>query len=340
MIQRIVPLFFFLIITVLTAAQVKRDYLPDVLGNGFEKTTLDMGRDYNGPVVATLVRKLSVDTTVKKAVLYVHGYCDYFFQTEMAEEYLKHGYNFYALDLRKCGRSILPDQVMFDLRSMTEYYAELDEALAIIHREGNRFVLFNGHSMGGLLATVYAQDRRGKERFDALFLNSPFFDWNMNAVVKATLLQLVAKEGENHPEKTRKNSGLEWYGESLNKNFKGEWDYNLKWKPIVAQEVTYGWISAVNEAIKRVKNGLQIDKPVLVMHSDRSIKSRDWTDDFFSADAVLNVDDIHKYARTISPYVKIVEIKGGMHDLMLSRNEVRTEVYRELFDYLSRIPLQ
>jgi alpha-beta hydrolase superfamily lysophospholipase len=335
--KRFLPLFAALIIPFFAGAQIKRDYVPDVLGQGYEKTTLDMGKDYNGPVVATLVRKLTPDTTTRKAVLYVHGYCDYFFQTAMADEFNKHGYNFYALDLRKCGRSILPGQVMFDVRDFKEYYNELDEALQIIHREHNTFILLDAHSMGGLLAAVYAQDRKEQEGFDALFLNSPFFDWNINPIIKATILQLAAKEGETQPEKTRKSDVSEWYGESLHKNFKGEWDYNLTWKPLKAPDITYGWIHAVNEAIKKVQAGLQIGKPVLVMHSDRSVKSKKWTDDFFNGDAVLNVNDIHKYARNISPLVKIVEIKGGMHDLVLSKKEVRTEVYKELFDYLSDI---
>ncbi len=37
----------------------------------------------------------------QKAVLYIHGFIDYFFQTEMAEQFNQHGYDFYALDLRK-----------------------------------------------------------------------------------------------------------------------------------------------------------------------------------------------------------------------------------------------
>lgn len=337
MIKKTSLLFLCAMVAMIASAQIKRDYVPDVLGNGFEKTTLDMGKDYNGPVVATLVRRLAPDTTMRKAVLYIHGYNDYFFQTEMADEYNRHGYNFYALDLRKCGRSILPGQVKFDVRSVVEYYNEIDEALRIIHREKNAFVVLSGHSMGGLVAAVYAEDRFRKEKFDVVFLNSPFFAWNMSAFLQSTVLAIAAKEGAAHPEQTRKSDDSGLYGESLHKNFKGEWNYNLDWKPLVPPNVTYGWIHAIYEAIKRVQDGLRIDKPVLVMHSDRSIKPKKWTDDLFSADAVLNVDDIHKYARNISNQVKIVEIPQGMHDLVLSRKPVREHVYKELFDYLSEI---
>jgi hypothetical protein len=52
------------------------------------------------------------------------------------------------------------------------------------------------------------------------------------------------------------------------------------------------------------------------------------------------VEDIHKYARTISTNVKIIGITGGMHDLVLSRKPVRDQVYGLLFDYLATLELK
>ena len=43
-------------------------------------------------------------------MLHVHGFADYFFQTEYAEWWNARGYDFYALDLRKYGRSIRDHQ--------------------------------------------------------------------------------------------------------------------------------------------------------------------------------------------------------------------------------------
>ena len=65
------------------------EYQPDILGTGFEILTLNLTDDYDGKVIATLVRKQAVQAT-KKAVLYIHGFIDYFFQTEMAEQ-LRYG---------------------------------------------------------------------------------------------------------------------------------------------------------------------------------------------------------------------------------------------------------
>ena len=59
-------------------------WVPDVLGAGFEQTTLDLGEDDEGPVVATVVRGTGMPADAP-AVLYVHGFNDYFFQLHLAE---------------------------------------------------------------------------------------------------------------------------------------------------------------------------------------------------------------------------------------------------------------
>ena len=66
------------------------------------ETILPMPDDYEGKVIATLLR---ADSTAPsdRAVLYLHGYIDYFFQTHMAERFAGEEWNFYALDLRKYG---------------------------------------------------------------------------------------------------------------------------------------------------------------------------------------------------------------------------------------------
>ena len=61
--------------------------------------------DYEGSVAATLVR-FAAGRAPSRAVLYLHGYVDYFFQTHMARWFVARGWSFYALDLRKYGRSL------------------------------------------------------------------------------------------------------------------------------------------------------------------------------------------------------------------------------------------
>jgi len=75
--------------------------------NGYTFHTLKLKPDYEGEVVATLIEK-KTEKPSKKAMLYLHGFNDYFFQDHFADWANKLGFNFYALELRKYGRSILP----------------------------------------------------------------------------------------------------------------------------------------------------------------------------------------------------------------------------------------
>ena len=56
----------------------------------------------------------------KRAVLYLHGRNDYFFQTHLADAFLSAGYEFYALDLRTCGRAGVGHPSPHDVRDLRE----------------------------------------------------------------------------------------------------------------------------------------------------------------------------------------------------------------------------
>src|ERR1700754_2803615 len=103
----------------------------DVLGKPYERRVIDLGHDDEGPLVATLVSRRAEQPT-GRAVLYVHGFVDYFFQTHLADFYVDRGWDFHALDLRRYGRSLLAHQTPNFCRSLTDYFPELDEAARII----------------------------------------------------------------------------------------------------------------------------------------------------------------------------------------------------------------
>src|SRR5665811_1559457 len=89
---------------------------------------------------------------------YLHGWNDYFFQTALADYWHAQGAAFYALDLRKYGRSLRPHQTPNYVDDLATYDEELDAAVAQIHTElGNHArVMVMGHSMGGLVAVLWA----------------------------------------------------------------------------------------------------------------------------------------------------------------------------------------
>ena len=303
----------------------------DVLGPPYERRTIDLGNDDEGPVVATLVRRRA-DTPSRRAVLYVHGFVDYFFQTHLADFFVENGWDFYALDLRKYGRSLLPHQTPNFCRSLTDYYPELDEAARIIRNEdGHDRMLVAAHSTGGLITSLWSHSRQGQGLVDGLFLNSPFFDFNNPWFVRRPLMSVIcATSSKRSPYRKIPVKALGLYGESLHSQHRGEWTYDLAWKPLMGFPVTAGWLEAVRRGQRRLRRGLAVDAPVLVACSTRTYKGKAWADDVRVTDTVLDVEQIARWAPRLGPHVTITRFDGGMHDLTLSGKHVRAEVFREL----------
>jgi alpha-beta hydrolase superfamily lysophospholipase len=299
----------------------------------YEQRRIALDPDDEGEVVATLVtRRASAPTN--RAVLYLHGFVDYFFQTHLAEFFNERGWDFYALDLRKYGRSLLPHQTANFARSMTDYFPEIDEAVRIIREEeGHDTLLVNGHSTGGLIAALWAHRVRGAGRVQGLFLNSPFFEFNESWIMRKGLTKLVNVYGAVRPYATMPQALGQTYGHSLHRTYHGEWDYDLTWKPLQGYPIYAGWVRAIHQGHKRVHAGLAIDVPVLVGCSAKSFWGS-FAEEAHHADSVLNVRHIAYYAPKLGQDVTLVRIEGGKHDLTLSRPEPRARLFTALEGWL------
>jgi alpha-beta hydrolase superfamily lysophospholipase len=307
-----------------------QDVETDILGGQFQRRTIDLGTDDEGPVVATLVSRRA-DNPSGRAVLYVHGFVDYFFQEHLADFYVTRGLDFYALDLRKYGRSLLPHQTPNFVRSLDEYFPELDEAVRIIRNEdGHHRLLVNAHSTGGLITALWAHRVRDAGVVDGLFMNSPFFELNVPPIQRRALGPVFGTLARVRPYARIRGSVSLVYGHSLHSDHHGEWNYNLAWKPLESFPVRAAWLSAIRSAQARLHRGLSIPVPVLVACSTRSYRGTSWTEAAMRADAVLDVEHIAHYSSRLGRHVTIVRIDGGLHDLTLSAPPVRAQVFEEL----------
>ena len=128
----------------------------DILGPGFEMRHVDMDDDYAGHVRCTVIRR-HADTPSTRGVLYVHGFSDYFFQKAMADTFAEHGYAFYAVDLRRYGRSLMSGDKMFRVRDLTEYFPDIEAGISAMKEDGITEIIMMGHSTGGLTTTLYME---------------------------------------------------------------------------------------------------------------------------------------------------------------------------------------
>ncbi len=301
----------------------------DILGEPYHQRVIELPDDDEGPVIATLVSRRAARPT-NKAVLYLHGYNDYFFQTHLADFFIDRGLDFYALDLRKYGRSLQPHQTANFVRHLSEYFPEIDEAARIIRAENTHdTLLLFGHSTGGLIGSLWAHARSHRGVVDGLILNSPFFDLNVPWVMRRPVLATVGRLAGRLPYRPFpvKHAGI--YGHSLHRDYHGEWGYELAWKPVFSFPIRLGWLSAVRAGQRRLRAGLDITAPVLVAHSGTSLRSFTWDDAAHDADTVLNVDHIARWAPALGRHVTVVRIDGGKHDLTLSREPARQRFFAE-----------
>jgi alpha-beta hydrolase superfamily lysophospholipase len=122
----------------------------------------------------------------------------------------------------------------------------------------------------------------------------------------------------------------EVYGRSIHSQHNGEWTYDLTWKPIQAFPVRAGWLAAIGRAQRQLRAGLAIPVPIMVASSTRTYRGSKWREDSMTADSVLDVEHIARYAPRLGSHVTVVRFDGGMHDLTLSGPAVRERVFSEV----------
>lgn len=304
----------------------------DILGEPYERQIITLPDDDEGTVVATLIRRVPEEPSTR-AVLYLHGWNDYFFQTHLADFYTAAGFHFYALDLRKYGRSLLAHQRPNYIRSISDYFPEIDEAIRLIRADGHETIVVNGHSTGGLISSLWLH-ARGGDAVDGLFLNSPFFDINAPWVLRRPGVAVVGRIAGSRPYATMRQSIPGFYGRSIHVDHEGDWTYNLAWKPVESFPVYLGWLRAIRRAQQRLHAGLSINVPTLVACSDASYKEKTWSEAVHDTDSVLDVEHIARWAPQLGRHVTLVRIPGGKHDLTLSRPAARERTFFELERWL------
>jgi alpha-beta hydrolase superfamily lysophospholipase len=308
----------------------------DVLGTPYTVETIDLPADDEGPVVASLVRRPADRRTAgqhsDRAVLHVHGFADYFFQKPYAEWWTERGYDFFAVDLRKYGRSLLPHQTPNYAADLREYFPELDAAWERVVGEHSHVVL-SGHSTGGLLVSLWADARRTVA--DGVVLNAPWLDLQGPAWVRLGLTPVLQQVARRQPRRVipRRVSGF--YARSLHHEHEGEWDFDTAWKPIESWPAYVGWLAAIRRGQARLHRGLDLPFPALVIASAASATPAEMGPDVHTHDIVLDVEQIRRWSPALGKHVTYVGVPDARHDVFLSLAEPRDHAFDELGRWLS-----
>jgi alpha-beta hydrolase superfamily lysophospholipase len=297
----------------------------DFLGPGYTARTLEL----RGENVATLVHR-STGAAHRGAVLYLHGFVDYFFQTHLAEFFTDRGWDFYALDLRRYGRSLRDGDVPWFTTDLTEYDEELDLAIQIIRDDRHERIIAMGHSAGGLILPLWLDRRRAPHPVDALVLNSPWLDLQYNVFLRTVGTGVIDLVGRVRPTLPVGKLGAV-YPQSIHASARGEWDFRTDWKPLEPVPTLAGWLRTIRHGHARMHKGLGLELPILLMRSARSmVDPGEWSPEVMTADVVLDVDQMERWTPMLGSRVISAVVSGGVHDLVLSPSPVRERVLNEL----------
>jgi alpha-beta hydrolase superfamily lysophospholipase len=266
-------------------------------------------------------------------VLHVHGFADYFFQVAAAEHWTARGYDFYALDLRKYGRSLRPHQTPTYVTDLGTYYEELDRAWQEVAAEHDHVVV-SAHSTGALTASLWLHDRG--HRPAGVVLNAPWLEMHGDALTRHLAMPVLHQVGRFQPTFAVPRDVSGHYARSLHRDHAGEWLFDLALKPIESFPVYAGWLRAIRRGHARVRRGLDVRAPVLVLCSARSGHPKGDDDPVIgSTDIVLDVEQIRRRAPLLARHVTIAMVDGALHDVTLSAEPVRRRVFAEIDAFLA-----
>lgn len=302
-----------------------------------------------GKYLATLIQYPSDSSRAYKGIaLYVHGYNDYYFNRELAQKTDSAGYAFFAIDLHFYGRSLRSDDDPFRAREIQEYFPEIDSALSMAQTLSRPLMTPSdstktrlpeyliGHSTGGLIVPLYAESHRHGQDLAAIVLSSPFLEMNLQWFARNVLVPVASAVGSLIPDFPVNDLPNPNYSYSLRKDYHGEWEYDTRLKPPISPMKDLGWIRAIHAAHEQVQEGLNVETPILLMHSDCSIRAKEWTEEYTHCDGVLDIDNMKKLGHRLGPHVTFDEIQGGLHDLYLSAKDAREKAYRETFEFFDK----
>jgi alpha-beta hydrolase superfamily lysophospholipase len=283
----------------------------------------------------------------KGAVLFLHGWSDYFFNTELAEFWTARGFSFYALDMHNHGRSLQPDTPGGYVAHLEDYDAEIAHAVGLIRAGGaagesgasparsraDRLpLMLIGHSTGGLVAALWASAHPDEVQF--LILNSPWLEMHGSSLVRQAARTMVEPLARLRPEAVLKLPERGFYYRSISSSAEGEWFIDDKYRPPMAFPVRAGWLRAVLAGHAKVARGLRLDMPVLVMMSRSSANGMVWQEVMKRSDSVLDVNTMAFRAMTLGRTVTLERIEGALHDVFLSAPPVRADAYARLDRWL------
>lgn len=292
-----------------------------------------------GSVATTLV-ELAQPNPSDTAVLYLHGYTDYFFQKDLGTYFQSLKLGFFALDLQGYGRSIRSNSRPNWCETLEQYFDDLELALTEIKSKGYEKVLILAHSTGGLIASSYIASRfqvtklPSQPELVGLILNSPFLALPFTLQKSQRLLLPIKWITQLFPFYSLRSKDISHYAKTLHKVFGGEWTYRLDWKPARGFPLSFKWLNNIIKAQQNLAEQ-RIAVPTLLCRSRICTRDSNTLEDIKQGDGVLDVENMQYAADKTFVNLTTELINKGFHDLYLSPLDVRNQYLKSIEEWLN-----
>lgn len=312
-----------------------------LIADGFDIAHHDLGEDAFGPCgFVTIARRAPQELATGAIALYLHGWSDYFFHPHVAQFFNDRGFDFWAIDLRRNGRSLCDGDVATAIGDVGEYGEEIARTIEIASDDARERGLspkkpvIYAHSTGGLTAVTWAARNPGQA--SALLLNSPWLELHGGPLVRRALLPELEVLARVRPMRTLVPGLPDFYARTLHADFGGEWDWHVPYKPFESFPMPACTLAAVARAQNQLARGLHIREPIFMTASTRSALGPVFTRRAYTSDAILNVEQQVTNARNAGRDLTIARIPGATHDMALAFEAPRKMFFAELAAFMER----
>lgn len=301
------------------------DWAPDILA-GFETAKV-------GDV--TLIRPDAPLASPRAAVLHVHGYNDYFFQAELADWFAQRGFAFFAVDMRRSGRSLQPGDHPHDMADIAEQGDDIQAAAAAINAlHPNLKLVVHAHSTGALAAAVWAADR-APQQLAAVILNSPLFGLQTSKRDRAAMRALPLLGRVAPGAVVGRRPAI--YAKYLHVSGGGPAEFDVTWKTPKGVPARARWVYAVSRAWSRIDAGLPIPVPTLVARSDSFGPESEDNPRINEQDVVVDTDATARAIPKLGPLASELVVTNGIHDLSQSSPGPRAAYFAGVEAFLDQV---
>ncbi len=167
-------------------------------------------------------------------------------------------------------------------------------------------------------------------------LNSPWLDLQGPAILRtaptAAAIGALSRVRKKQVVRPPTEGG---YGTTLHRDYGGDFDYDLNWKPVGGFPVTFGWINAIRRGHAALHRGLDVGVPNLILRSDHSVREVPRPRHRSSAATRCSTSNRSRAGRAASATAStIVPIVDAKHDVFLSFPNRAPPAFRELDRWL------